>query len=117
MQLNVPPDQAERERALDITCSALALAPAGSGKTSLLVARALKCLAVSKEPEEVVAITFTNKAAAEIRSRLVQALQAAQGPIPEEPHARQLHALARQVLDHAQARGWNLLDNPNRLRA
>lgn len=112
-----PPDQAERERALDITRSALAIAPAGSGKTSLLVARALKCLAVSKEPEEVVAITFTNKAAAEIRARLVQALQAAQGPAPEEAHARELHALARRVLEHALVRNWQLLENPNRLRA
>jgi ATP-dependent helicase/nuclease subunit A len=112
-----PPDQAERERALDIGVSALAIAPAGSGKTTLLVARALKCLAVSNEPEEVVAITFTNKAAAEIRARLVEALQAAQGPAPDDGHARVTWTLARAVLERSQARGWQLPDNPNRLRA
>ncbi len=119
MSLQLPPDQAERERALDITRNALTIAPAGSGKTSLLVARALKCLAVSKEPEEVVAITFTNKAAAEIRARLVQALQLATKPLPadSEPHTQLLHDLARRALDHAKSRGWNLLENPNRLRA
>ena len=112
-----PPDQVERDRALDITHSALAIAPAGSGKTSLLVARALKCLAVSSEPEEVVALTFTNKAAAEIRTRLIEALQSAQAPAPGEPYARTLHELARKALAHSESRGWSLLQNPNRLRA
>jgi ATP-dependent helicase/nuclease subunit A len=112
-----PPDQTERERALDIGVSALAIAPAGSGKTTLLVARALKCLAVSNEPEEVVALTFTNKAAAEIRARLVEALQAAQGPAPDDGQARATWALARAVLERSAARGWQLPDNPNRLRA
>lgn len=114
---DAPPDQAARERALDIRQHALVVAPAGSGKTSLLVARALKCLAVANEPEEVVAITFTNKAAAEIRTRLVEALHCAQQPPPGEAHARALHDLARQVLDRAETRGWHLLENPNRLRA
>jgi ATP-dependent helicase/nuclease subunit A len=119
MSDHLPPDQAERERALDININALAIAPAGSGKTSLLVARALKCLAVSREPEEVVAITFTNKAAAEIRARLVQALQLATEPLAADAaaHTRLLHTLARRVLEHAQSRGWQLLENPNRLRA
>lgn len=112
-----PPDQAARERALDIGISVLAIAPAGSGKTSLLVARALKCLAVSNEPEEVVAMTFTNKAAAEIRARLAEALQAARGPAPDEPHAHSLWALARAALARSEARGWQLPDNPGRLRA
>ncbi|HXG29665.1 MAG TPA: UvrD-helicase domain-containing protein [Nevskiales bacterium] len=112
-----PPDQAERERALDIGISALTIAPAGSGKTTLLVARALKCLAVSNEPEEVVALTFTNKAAAEIRARLVEALQAAQGPAPDGGQARATWTLARAVLERSHARGWQLPDNPNRLRA
>jgi ATP-dependent exoDNAse (exonuclease V) beta subunit len=112
-----PPDQAARERALDIGVNALAIAPAGSGKTTLLVARALKCLAVSGEPEEVTAITFTNKAAAEIRARLVEALHAAQQPAPAGGHAHATWTLARAVLERNAARGWQLLENPNRLRA
>jgi ATP-dependent helicase/nuclease subunit A len=114
---SVAPDQAARERALDIKRHALVVAPAGSGKTSLLVMRFLKCLAVSAEPEEVVAITFTNKAAAEIRTRLVQALQLAQAPPAQAGQERALQQLAQAVLARDTERGWALLDNPNRLRA
>jgi ATP-dependent exoDNAse (exonuclease V) beta subunit len=105
MSKSAPPDQSQRERALDPTRSILVQAPAGSGKTTLLTERFLTLLAEVNDPGQVVAITFTIAAAAEMRNRVLDALRAAD-PIP----------LARRVLDRSISGGWKLLDLPSQLR-
>jgi ATP-dependent exoDNAse (exonuclease V) beta subunit len=117
-------DAPQRAAALDITRSFCVQAPAGSGKTELLTQRLLKLLAHVNQPEEILAFTFTRKAAAEMRERLLHSLRAArarealpqvQRP-PLEAHREHTHALASAVLARDAAQGWALLDNPQRLR-
>lgn len=110
-------DAAARTRALDPRTSFIVQAPAGSGKTELLTQRLLVLLATLDEPEEVVAITFTRKAAAEMRARVFRAIRdAAASGMPDDAHRAQTWKLASAVLARSRQRGWQLEDNPQRLR-
>ena len=110
-------DQAERTAALDPARSCVVQAPAGSGKTSLLTQRFLRLLAMVDAPEQIVAITFTRKAAAQMRHQVIQALSPP-GDEPEaaEPHARLTRELAREALARARSLQWELESHPARLR-
>ncbi len=117
----VPSDDRIRRAVLDTAQSWMLQAPAGSGKTELLMQRFLACLATVEQPESVLAITFTRKAAAEMRSRILLALQSAAQSCQTEIAARPAHEqqslqLARAVLDTSSALGWNILENPARLQ-
>ena len=67
-------DPLAREKALSVLESFIVHAPAGSGKTDLLVKRYLSLLKTVKNPEEIIAITFTKKAAFEMKERILKAL-------------------------------------------
>lgn len=109
-------DEIARHRALDVA-SFIVEAPAGAGKTELLTQRYLRLLAVVENPEEVLALTFTNKAATEMRDRILGSLErAATGEMPEQPHKRLTFDLAQKVLAHDRSRVWGLLGHPGRLR-
>jgi ATP-dependent helicase/nuclease subunit A len=111
----IPADQQARDQALDIARSCIVQAPAGSGKTELLTQRFLKLLAAVDEPEQVLAITFTRAATAEMRKRVLDWLDQAQGgTAANEDNATSLR-LARAALLHSQQRQWHLLEQPQRL--
>ena len=110
-------DEKARRDSLDVSRSFIVQAPAGSGKTELLIQRYLKLLSVVENPEEVIAITFTRKAAAEMQFRVLSALQQAhRGETPRQDHQKLTHALARAALKRDANLGWQLIANPRRLR-
>ncbi len=109
------PDLAERRRALDPAQSFIVQAPAGSGKTGLLIQRYLRLLACVEAPEEIIAITFTRKAAAEMRERVLAAL-VQDGAPPATEHEQLTRELAHAALQRDAAAGWQIAANPARLR-
>ena len=93
-------DEKIRLEALNPSQSFIVQAPAGSGKTELLIQRYLKLLGLASYPEEILAMTFTRKAAAEMKERVFSALTEAQSQQrPEQEHARFTWELAQKVLE------------------
>jgi len=111
------PDLAARRAALDPARSFIVQAPAGSGKTELLIQRYLGLLATVEHPEEIVAITFTRKAAGEMRERVLEALlDARAGKQGKSGHEKTTLGLAAAALARDTASAWGVTDNPARLR-
>jgi ATP-dependent helicase/nuclease subunit A len=97
------PDSQARADAVNPEHSCVVQAPAGAGKTTLLANRFLALLEFVAAPEEILAITFTIKAAAEMRQRVLELLQSDS-------------ALAIRVRSRAAELDWQLESNPNRLK-
>ncbi len=108
------PDEKTRNRALDIHRSFHLEAPAGSGKTWLLTGRFLRLLAAIDHPHEIVALTFTNKAAGEMRQRIHDFLnKTSNGEAPQYPHEQTLLEAAARARERQPA---HRLQAPDGLR-
>src|SRR5256885_10776500 len=99
-------DDAERAAALDVLRSFVVQAPAGSGKTELLIQRYLALLSRVERPEAIVAMTFTRKAAGEIRERVVTALREPGAPARREPNRERTLRLPRAGAPRGAAPWW-----------
>jgi len=104
-----------RQQAIHPAGSYLVQAPAGSGKTELLTQRILSLLAIVDEPEEILAMTFTRKAAAEMRNRVFTSLTMVK---PDDSSSHKMHTweLAQAALKRSKEKGWNLAEYPSLLR-
>lgn len=110
-------DSTQRTQASDPTQSFIVQAPAGSGKTELLTQRFLRLLSTVTAPEQIVALTFTKKAASEMRERILLALQrAANGFVAQSPHQQMTLDYAKAALAQDKRFDWQLLHYAARLR-
>jgi ATP-dependent helicase/nuclease subunit A len=109
-------DAAARESAISSNGSVLVQAPAGSGKTTLLTQRYLRLLSVVDAPERILALTFTRRAAQEMRERVLDALEAArEASCPHGMNPRTWD-LAVSAARRMQSLSLDLRSQPSRLR-
>ncbi|MCK4738735.1 MAG: UvrD-helicase domain-containing protein [Deltaproteobacteria bacterium] len=110
-------DLEQRQEALSPEESFIVQAPAGSGKTELIIRRFLTLLALSKNPEEILAMTFTRKAAGEMHQRITEALKSASlGVEPKDENEKERFRLATLALKRDAELKWGILENPSRLK-
>src|ERR1700712_2787819 len=113
--LNAP----QREAVLTTDGPVLVLAGAGTGKTAALTARLAHLIATRRAwPSEIVAVTFTNKAAREMRERMERITG---GAVEGMPWLGTFHAIAAKMLRrHAELVGlqsnFTILDTDDQLR-
>ena len=97
-------ERVAREHFYRVACdparSVVVEACAGAGKTWMLVSRILRALLDGVQPQQILAITFTKKAAAEMRHRLMQWL----GEFADCDDERRAQGLTDRGLDLAEAR-------------
>ncbi|MEN9343856.1 MAG: putative helicase [Chlamydiota bacterium] len=85
----------QREAVLTTTGRVLILAGAGSGKTSVLTHRIAHLISQGTPPESILGLTFTNKAATEMRQRVAKLIPAAQA---KKVQLCTFHSFCMQIL-------------------
>jgi DNA helicase-2/ATP-dependent DNA helicase PcrA len=100
--LGFPPTEEQLEAITAPLSPGLIVAGAGSGKTTVMAARVVWLVGTGQvTPERVLGLTFTNKAAAELATRVTRCLRAAGITADEEPRVSTYHAFAgRLVTEH-----------------
>ncbi len=110
-------DHSARLTASDPEKSYIVQAPAGSGKTELLTQRYLRLLSRVSTPEQIIALTFTRKAAAEMRERIIKALELGQQNTETlNDHQQLTQTYAKNALASNAKYKWNILEHTQRLK-
>jgi DNA helicase-2/ATP-dependent DNA helicase PcrA len=116
--LNAP----QREAVLTTEGPLLVLAGAGTGKTAALTARLAHLIATRRAyPSEILAVTFTNKAAREMKERVARMMGGPEGQMEGLPWLGTFHAIGAKMLRrHAELVGlqsnFTILDTDDQLR-
>ncbi len=112
----------QREAVLTTEGPLLVLAGAGTGKTAALTARLAHLIATRRAyPSEILAVTFTNKAAREMKERVGRMMGGPQGTAEGLPWLGTFHAIGAKMLRrHAELVGlqsnFTILDTDDQLR-
>lgn len=93
-----PPDQAAREFAVDPRNDVVLEASAGTGKTSVLANRYVRLVEEGVDPRNILAVTFTRKAAAEMRDRILASLRRDTGDLAARDQAGRAAAARRRAI-------------------
>jgi superfamily I DNA/RNA helicase len=93
----------------------LCVAPAGSGKTTTLVARVAWLVDGGTDPGSITVLAFNRRAAEELSARLAAALEPL-GLVGEGVRVRTIHALGREMLAEAEVSVESLVDRDELLR-
>lgn len=91
-----------------LVTGSLIAASAGTGKTYQLAGRYIALLALGAEPESLIAMTFTNKAAGEFRSRIFKTL--AEGA-KDKKNAQGRNELSARIMEVLSARTLRIEDD------
>jgi len=113
-QVSFPLNPAQREAVRTIDAPLLVLAGAGSGKTRVIAAKIAHLAASGVDPGEIAAITFTNKAAREMRERVTAAAKGGAADAGEATistfHALGLAIMRREAKALGIKPGFSILD-------
>lgn len=115
--MKIPKDIAARKQSINPYKSMLIEADAGCGKTEQMARRYLSLLAHRPKPEGIFAITFTQKAASELKERIHKYLKMGTADnAPKEQHLIETWELAKSAIAEDTKNSWNLIKNPHQIK-
>lgn len=115
--MKIPKDINARIESINTNKSMLIVADAGCGKTEQMARRYLALLANRKNPEGILSITFTKKAASEMRERIHKYLKmGCSDAMPTQAHLIETWELAKKAIEADSVNKWEIINNPHKIK-